>query len=1171
MNRQEEEEDEYIQHHLQAAANETQQKKCRKRTNTYRNKDRFVDKIKYVKRQSCIFYYDPQNQGTICKFGNACEFSHTWNQFQYQVKENKGQLQISESKVDDCKLQNAITNSKSFNSVIEQQLNYENKKKVASKNDVEINNLGRITLQDKNIKFMRNGYIRRNTKVCQKLDKLQLKTQCSNYSHCLRHIHSYEEVLNEAVVKFDQRKVLISNRAGQSIFKNLNWNITGLILDYLNYKLIMNKIRYINHDTLYMTNERIDHLNIERYVQIKINLENFVPLISHPIVKNARQADIIIQYDKPNFIFHCTNLLIHGAKFFNSMQTMNIKFIQFVDGTFHEQMIQNDKIFINDLLSKLYHLPLYQQLKSLAIDVQQPNRPIFDFRANLKVCLKHLKNLQKLQLPLAYNVLKSNDKIKYDPKDEQIDLESIQEASKLVLVIDVQRVGQLMDTPLHKMNVYKKIMKNSYAQRITEIKFRQGLYDKKSFDNQDKVLQLCRPLNYLTNLKLLDLKNCCLDDNSLLLIVQQPLCQTVDDLRLNKNQITNKSVLNIQISTQLRSLKHLDIRKNNITSLSYSDFNQYQKLKTLKLYDEIEMSEDDMSRFFRGDFVKQIEHLYLRFVGRRSLQLQADQLQNVHEYKMKSLYLQGIVFQERTVAELFPKLVNLETLKLQFCKISGVHNADSFSQLVKLKKLVLINVSSLYDFMRMINSCKDLQKLVVEYKYKELNSFEIKEIKLRKLTSLKIRSWKNRENSHFHEFQKLECFQNLTTLEIPCIEYGHCLKQIMKRKNLLKKLVLFSNTPDILRILILMNKISSKYKHFKNLDFLGFKAMGKYSDKELLDTQGVYFRKYYRDQIERILIKDQSSMIQFNFGNLFKLKGLGLPLCTMIVNNLLCASKQYFSDSKLRNIIFYSRKPTNYSFFQQEALQKFLPLNFEIRLVKCHHIYTTFTKMTTRLAQQDENGNLIFEREDFERRGFHKQLTLGMQVARNRFKGLQLRNREIYNPYCMFDDLLSTEYFQQLEIQQIIEDGNEESLETVNEFFAEYFKSLNKLKIQQKLPLDNQSGQSRGNQGARQTTKGNIESRLASEKSNFDPQGILNKRSDIDQQIETQIVQSQNIMNSVQINTSTAYMPADEWEEERMVQKMVIEESKEQHQEEIKRQKPVEMMRSSIMPPPKND
>lgn len=97
----------------------------------------------------------------------------------------------------------------------------------------------------------------------------------------------------------------------------------------------MKKIRYINHETLYLTSERVDHLKVERYLMIKCNIENFVPILTHPIVKNAREIDVYLDYIKPNFIFHCNNLLIHGAKYFSSIETLNIRFNYFVDGCYH--------------------------------------------------------------------------------------------------------------------------------------------------------------------------------------------------------------------------------------------------------------------------------------------------------------------------------------------------------------------------------------------------------------------------------------------------------------------------------------------------------------------------------------------------------------------------------------------------------------------------------------------------------------------------------------------------------------------------------------------------------------------------------------------------------------------------------------------------------------------
>lgn len=80
----------------------------------------------------------------------------------------------------------------------------------------------------------------------------------------------------------------MTKRNGNKLFNDLNWNVTGFILDFLPYLLIMKKIRYINHETLYITSERVDHLKVERNLTIKSNLDNFVPLLTHPIVKNAR-------------------------------------------------------------------------------------------------------------------------------------------------------------------------------------------------------------------------------------------------------------------------------------------------------------------------------------------------------------------------------------------------------------------------------------------------------------------------------------------------------------------------------------------------------------------------------------------------------------------------------------------------------------------------------------------------------------------------------------------------------------------------------------------------------------------------------------------------------------------------------------------------------------------
>ena len=67
-----------------------------------------------------------------------------------------------------------------------------------------------------------------------------------------------------------------------------------------------------------------------------------------------------------------------------------------------------------------------------------------------------------------------------------------------------------------------------------------------------------------------------------------------------------------------------------------------------------------------------------------------------------------------TVYNLFQHFTNLEILKLQKCKILGVRNALAFKFLVKLQKLVIIDVKGIEEIERIINNCIDLKKLTVE-------------------------------------------------------------------------------------------------------------------------------------------------------------------------------------------------------------------------------------------------------------------------------------------------------------------------------------------------------------------------------------------------------------------------------------------------------------------------
>lgn len=80
------------------------------------------------------------------------------------------------------------------------------------------------------------------------------------------------------------------------------------------------------------------------------------------------------------------------------------------------------------------------------------------------------------------------------------------------------------------------------------------------------------------------------------------------------------------------------MRKNKITSLGYFNFNQVYKLKTFKAYDEIEMVEDEMNKFYKSDFVQNIENLYIRYVGKRPLFIE-NMEGTFKAFKMRILYL----------------------------------------------------------------------------------------------------------------------------------------------------------------------------------------------------------------------------------------------------------------------------------------------------------------------------------------------------------------------------------------------------------------------------------------------------------------------------------------------------------------------------------------------------
>ena len=146
---------------------------------------------------------------------------------------------------------------------------------------------------------------------------------CINYDHCNHYIHSYKEVLSKWSLNYDTKKVLLERRSGQKIFKNLNWNITLHILEYLPYKTIMNKVRFINHETIYITNERMAECKIkDKAVRIHNYMSNFVPLLTHPVVKFAEEISIVMRDDCQHLDYHLINLF-NSTKYFTHLKSFN--------------------------------------------------------------------------------------------------------------------------------------------------------------------------------------------------------------------------------------------------------------------------------------------------------------------------------------------------------------------------------------------------------------------------------------------------------------------------------------------------------------------------------------------------------------------------------------------------------------------------------------------------------------------------------------------------------------------------------------------------------------------------------------------------------------------------------------------------------------------------------
>jgi hypothetical protein len=98
----------------------------------------------------------------------------------------------------------------------------------------------------------------------------------------------------------------------------------------------------------------------------------------------------------------------------------------------------------------------------------------------------------------------------------------------------------------------------------------------------------------------------------------------------------------------MKKLLHLDIRKNKITSLSYFCFNQVYKLKSLKVYGEIEMEESEVAKLFKSDFTQNVDHLNLGFVNPLPLSISSMDY-TISTFALRYLYIQNIEFKDNTL------------------------------------------------------------------------------------------------------------------------------------------------------------------------------------------------------------------------------------------------------------------------------------------------------------------------------------------------------------------------------------------------------------------------------------------------------------------------------------------------------------------------------------------
>jgi hypothetical protein len=132
-------------------------------------------------------------------------------------------------------------------------------------------------------------------------------------------------VLGRWALPFDRSKVQLEKRSGIRLFKDLNWNLTQAILEYLDYAVIMKKLRYLNHETLYVTSERADMIKAEKKILLRISLEAFIPMLTHPYVKFAEDVTLRIRDMKTYFYFHVYHILLE-KQYFPNAKRLNLVF-----------------------------------------------------------------------------------------------------------------------------------------------------------------------------------------------------------------------------------------------------------------------------------------------------------------------------------------------------------------------------------------------------------------------------------------------------------------------------------------------------------------------------------------------------------------------------------------------------------------------------------------------------------------------------------------------------------------------------------------------------------------------------------------------------------------------------------------------------------------------------